>query len=81
MPPPRSDPYGQLQRLMRLEDVDDEVGAHVIANLAVLAPVLGVPVERLATALGEAQKQAERRRGRRFREGPSRANRGRRESC
>lgn len=50
MPSPRSDPFRQLQRLLRLEDVDDEVRAHVIANLAVLAPVLGARSDQLEEA-------------------------------
>ena len=50
MPSPRSDPFPQLQRLLRLDDVDDEVRAHVIANLAVLAPVLGARADLLEEA-------------------------------
>jgi hypothetical protein len=50
MPSLRSDPYRQLQRLLRLEDVDDEVRAHVIANRAVLAPVLGARADQLEEA-------------------------------
>jgi hypothetical protein len=50
MPSPRSDPFRQLQRLLRLEDVDDEVRAHVIANLAVLAPLLGARADQLEEA-------------------------------
>jgi hypothetical protein len=50
MPSPRSDPFRQPQRLLRLEDVDDEVRAHVIANLAVLAPLLGARTDQLEEA-------------------------------
>ena len=50
MPSPRSDPFRQLKRLLRLEDVDDEVRAHVIANIAVLAPALGARADQLEEA-------------------------------
>ena len=50
MPSPRSDPFRRLQRLLRLDDVDDEVREHVVANLAVLAPVLGARADQLEEA-------------------------------
>ncbi len=50
MPSPRSDPFRQLRRLLRLDDGDDAVRAHVIANLAVLAPVLGARADQLEEA-------------------------------